>query len=131
MGPARHTATSDLELSVRLRSFKESSFRVSAETGPQSVGKGPGPLRQDLPFLAPITQKRLERWNLARGKLWHSVSSCFCPPARPGGVMGAPPAGRSRFISLGGPLPESLRGVRAPPGASATARLLPDRRDPA
>jgi hypothetical protein len=47
------------------------------------------------------------------------------------GVVGAPPAGRSRFLSLGGPLPGSLRGLRAPPGASAIARPLPDRRDPA
>jgi hypothetical protein len=79
-GQARCNATSEPELSVRLRSLKESSLRVSAETGPQSVGKGPGPLRQDLPLLAPVTQKRLERWNLARGKLWHSVSSCFWFP---------------------------------------------------
>jgi hypothetical protein len=48
-----------------------------------------------------------------------------------GGVVGAPPAGRSRFLSLGGPLPGSLRGVRAPPGASAIASSLPGRRDPA
>ena len=62
-----------------------------------------------------------------------SFRSVFCPPAgaRPGGVVGAPPAGRSRFLSLGGPLPGSLRGVRVPPGASAIARSLPDRRDPA
>jgi hypothetical protein len=45
--------------------------------------------------------------------------------------VGAPPAGRSRILSLGGPLPGSLHGVRAPPGASAIARSLPDRRVPA
>jgi hypothetical protein len=45
--------------------------------------------------------------------------------------VGAPPAGRSRFLSLGDPLPGSLRGVRPLPGASAIARSLPGRRDPA
>jgi hypothetical protein len=39
-------------------------------------------------------------------------------------VVGAPLAGRSRILSLGGLLPGSLRGVRAPPGASAIARSL-------
>jgi hypothetical protein len=48
----------------------------------------------------------------------------FCPPARPGGVVGAPPAGCSRFLSLIGPLPGSLCGVRAPLGASAFARTV-------
>jgi hypothetical protein len=38
-------------------------------------------------------------------------------------------AGSSR--SGGGPLPRSLRGVRAPTGASAMARSLSGRRDPA
>jgi hypothetical protein len=55
----------------------------------------------------------------------------FCPSARLGGVLGTPLAGSSRFLSLGGPLLGSLRGVRAPPGASAIARSLPGRRDPA
>jgi hypothetical protein len=36
-------------------------------------------------------------------------------------VVGAPPAGRSRILSLGGPLPGSLCGVREPPGASTIA----------
>jgi hypothetical protein len=38
--------------------------------------------------------------------------------------VGAPPAGRSRILSLGGPLPSSLCGVRAPPGASAIAETV-------
>ncbi len=29
----------------------------------------------------------------------------FSPPARPGGEVGAPPAGCTRILSLGGPLP--------------------------
>ncbi len=44
-------------------------------------------------------------------------------------MVGAPPAGSSRFLSLGGPLPGSLRGVRALSGASAIARSLTDRRE--
>jgi hypothetical protein len=68
-----------------------------------------------------------------RHKVCNGISylSCFCPPARPDGVVGALPAGRSRFPSLGGPLPGSLCDVRAPPGASVIARPLTDRRDTA
>jgi hypothetical protein len=44
----RHKATQESVHGEGLGSRKGSSARVSAETGPQSVGKGPGPLRQDL-----------------------------------------------------------------------------------
>jgi hypothetical protein len=48
--------------SVRLGSLKGSSARAPAETGPRSVGKGQGPLRQDLsPF-----------WRRLRKKDWPS-----------------------------------------------------------
>jgi hypothetical protein len=55
---ARHNATSESEHSVRLRSLKGSSALAPAETGPWSVGKGQGPLRQNpSPFGAGYAKK--------------------------------------------------------------------------
>jgi hypothetical protein len=83
------------------------------------------------PFGAGYSKKIGSRESGARCVIAPRFRRGFCPPTHPGGVVGAPPAGRSRFLSLGGPLPGSLRGVRAPPGASAIARSFPGRSDPA
>ena len=77
---------------------------------------------QVFALLATVTQRFNHVGIFRREVQWRLNSRHeFCPPARPGGVMGAPPAGRSWILSLGGPLPGSLCGVRAPPGASAIA----------
>jgi hypothetical protein len=65
---------------VRLGSLKGSSARASAKTGPQSIGKGPGQLRQDLPLLAPVTQKRLERVDRALVSYGLSFRPVFARP---------------------------------------------------
>jgi hypothetical protein len=45
----------------------------------------------------------------------------FLPAHQPWWCGGATPAGSSRFLSLGGPLPGSLRGVHGPTAAAVIA----------
>jgi hypothetical protein len=54
-----------------------------------------------------IPQSRVTALGIFRREVrWHLNPPLeFCPPARPGGVVGAPPAGHSRILSLGDPLP--------------------------
>jgi hypothetical protein len=98
--------------------------------GPSQSEKGRYRYVRIFPLWAQVTQKRLDLVNQAQGERWHLIFVVFFARPRPGGVVGAPPADRSRFHSLCGPLPGSLRGVRAPPGASAIARHVPGRHDP-
>ena len=66
--PERCNATSESEHTVRLGSLKGSSARAPAEAGPRSVGKGPGPLRQNpSPFGAGYA-KRLALVTQAKGE---------------------------------------------------------------
>jgi hypothetical protein len=86
---------------------------------PSQSEKGRDRYVRTFSFLAPVTQKRLILVNQAPGDLWPLVFVMF---------FARPPA----LVVWWGRLRQgSLCGVRAPPGASAIARSLPGRRDPA
>jgi hypothetical protein len=96
------------------------------ENGPQSVEKGPGPLRPDLPVLAPVTKKKGESntWNLWRSaRMAPSFPSCFLP-AHPPWWCGGGASGRPQ------PVPPARRPAPVIAGRSArAARRLRDRQD--